>query len=376
MQGREESAVLGEIISVLMNNSMYTYKASGINSVIEKIVIEKLLKLFKFEGGEGIFNPGGSLSNLTAMIVSRNRIFPEVKEKGIFNLNPVIYTSEDSHYSITKNANILGIGRSSVHKIPTNEKGKMRVDLLLKQIKKDRQENKNPFMVVATLGTTVLGSFDNIEEIYKITSKENLWLHLDGSYGLGVAFSKKREYFIEGIENADSLSFNPHKMLGVPQQCSVVLFKDKGILEESLTEDANYLFQINSEYDSGQKSILCGRRNDALKFWSLWKYYGDKGLEERVEKQFKSVEIILELIKGDDDFILEYTPDFLNVCFNYKGVDAKYICKELYKKGLSKVSYGNFRGKDFIRYTCINPEFTEKDHQDFLNRIKIIAKNK
>lgn len=369
--GREESALLAEIASSFLNISMYTYKIAGINSVIEKIVINKLLNVFGLKYGEGIFNPGGSISNLVAMICACNLKFPQLKEKGWFSVNkPVIYASEQAHYSIKKNASILGIGKESVCLIPSDNNGKMICEILEETIKKDMKGNKNPFMIIATSGTTVLGAFDDLDMISKISKKYNLWLHVDGSYGLSVGFSKKRKHFIYGIENANSITFNPHKTFGITQQCSVLLLDKKGILENALSDKAPYLFQINSDYDLGQKSILCGRKNDAIKLWALWKDLGDKGLENRVEKQFGLVRDMVGLILDDKDFNLEYSPEFLNICFNYNKMKAEDVCRKLYERGLAKISYGNFRNNEFIRYTCVNPEFSTEDNKKILLKIK------
>ena len=117
--------------------------------------------------------------------------------------------------------------------------------------------------------------------------KYNLWLHVDGAYCGGVIFSRKYRHLVDGVKRADSFSFNAHKMLGTPLTCSVLLVKNKENLSNSFNNDAKYLYQTDKDdFNLGKTSFQCGRRNDALKFWTLWKSIGTKGLEKMVNHQF------------------------------------------------------------------------------------------
>lgn len=123
-------------------------------------------------------------------------------------------------------------------------------------------------------GTTVLGAFDPLVELAEICEKFNMWLHVDAAWGGGLIFSKKYSGLLRGIERADSITFNPHKLLAVPQQCSLLLTKHSEILNAAHSKEASYLFQKDKFYpkdlDPGDKYLQCGRKPDVLKFWFMW----------------------------------------------------------------------------------------------------------
>lgn len=125
------------------------------------------------------------------------------------------------------------------------------------------------------IGTTVRGAFDPIDEIADVCKKYNLWLHIDAAWGGGLIFSQKHRSKLNGIERANSIIINPHKLLAVPQQCSLLLVKDKNILHRCHSRGAEYLFQkdkyYDKSYDHGDKYLQCGRKCDVYKFWLMWK---------------------------------------------------------------------------------------------------------
>jgi glutamate/tyrosine decarboxylase-like PLP-dependent enzyme len=122
---------------------------------------------------------------------------------------------------------MFGFGSNAVRSVPVDDVGRMIPAKLAEMISRSRRDGFTPFYVNATAGTTVLGSFDTFEEIAEICKREGLWLHVDGSWGGSVIFSETlRKGRLDGIEKADSIAINPHKMLGVPMTCSFLLGKD------------------------------------------------------------------------------------------------------------------------------------------------------
>ena len=368
--GRNPKATLGDLLAVLLNSSMYTYKVAGVQVGIEKEIINKINQQIGYpETSSGTVTSGGSISNLLAMLMARDRQDPEIIRKGI--MEPYyLYTSEESHYSIKKNASILGLGYESIRTIPVNEKGSMIPEELERAIVKDLEKNKKPFFINATAGTTVLGTFDPIVELSRIARKYNIWLHVDGAYSGGVIFSDSYKHLVSGLERADSFVLNAHKMMGVPLTCSILLTRHKEQLYRSLTSDAQYLFQTeDDEFNPGKSSLQCGRRNNALKFWTLWKSVGTKGLETIVNKQFHLADTARQYISDHPDYSLYSSEDSLSVCFNYKNIPADKICSELHEQGKLMVGYGSFGGKTFIRLVTIN---YGNSKEDILNFFKIL----
>ena len=371
--GRNDRAVLGDLLAVMLNNSTYTYKAAGVQIGVEKVIINKVLQLIDWnKDGGGTFATGGSMTNFMSMLMARDAFNDKIRVEGMTQENLIVYTSIESHYSIPKNAAFSGIGRENVRYIAVDEEGRMDVNDLKQQVEKDVQEGNKPVLVNLTAGTTVLGAFDPIVEVSEICLKHNIWLHVDGAYCGSVIFSEKYKHLIEGVELADSFSFNAHKMIGTPLTCSLIFVKNKKHLYDSFSNEAKYLYQTDEdEFNLGKTSLQCGRRNDALKFWTLWKSVGTKGLETIVDKQFELADIARDYIKNNDDYISYGIEDSISVCFNYKGIPAQELCTSLYEESKTLVGYGTFNEDEFIRFVTIN---AQNEKEDILNFFKTLEK--
>jgi sulfinoalanine decarboxylase/sulfinoalanine decarboxylase/aspartate 1-decarboxylase len=363
---------LGDLLAVMLNTSMYTYKISGPQIGIEKEIINKICKLIGYGNDSGgTFPTGGSMGNFMSLVMARDKKNLKIRNEGI-NKRMIAYVSEESHYSNAKNASFVGIGRENMRYISTNSRGEMLTEKLEEKIQEDILKGYLPFYVNATAGTTVLGAFDPIERLSKICKKHNIWLHVDGAYCGAVIFNSHYKNLLKGLQNSDSFSFNAHKMMGTPLTCSLLLVNNKKHLLDSFNNDADYLYQTNSDdYNLGRVSFQCGRRNDALKFWSLWKAVGTNGLAKIVDHLFETANIAREYVRKNPDYKLYSYDNSLSVCFNYKLLDAKDLCTKLYQANELLVSYGSFKGDVFVRLVTVNPE-NKKD--DILNVFKIIEK--
>lgn len=353
--GRNEHAILGELLSVVLNNSMYTYKAAGPMVGVEMVIINELKKMLDWgDQAGGTLAAGGSMTNLMALIMARDAADKEIRFSGMKG-NLVAYTSDSSHYSVPKNAAFAGVGRDQVRFIPTDERGRMLTTALEEQLLKDKADGFIPFLINSTAGTTVLGAFDPFEQISDIAQKYGIWHHSDGAYCGSILFSRKYKHYLKGVERADSFSLNAHKMLGTPLSCSIILVKDQQHLYDSFSQDASYLYQTDhDEFNLGKISLQCGRRNDALKFWTLWKQIGTIGLEKMVDHQFDLADAARDYIKKHADYTLYSFEDSVSVCFNYKDISARDICTKMYEFSELMVGYGSFRDQEFIRLVTIN----------------------
>jgi glutamate/tyrosine decarboxylase-like PLP-dependent enzyme len=372
--GRVAVSVAAEILTAVPNISMYTFKAAGAQILIERALLKRLAEAAGLEHGEGAFFPGGSIANLTAMVLARDRLDPSSRDRGLDGAPLVTYTSVEGHYSTPKNAGILGLGRRNVHSVPVNDAGAMRVDSLREAVAADVASGRRPMMVVATAGTTVRGAFDPIADIADVCAEHGLWLHVDGALGGTLLLSSTHRHRLDGVERADSLTWDAHKMMGIPLQCSVLFTAHPGSLAASLDERAEYLFQSDAEaFNPGHRSIQCGRRNDALKLWAAWMRLGDAGWEARVDRQMDLARKAAHLIETDPDFILVEPPPSINVCFEMVGVPSVALCESLDRRGRLKIGHGRVRGRDTIRLVCVNPDLESADLERVLDEIRTIG---
>lgn len=373
--GRDAVATAGEVLASAINTSMYTYKAAGPHALIERLLTEHMCRKFGFDEGEGVFAPGGSLANFCAMLMARDRAFPDSRDEGFADgVSPVMYTSRLSHYSIPKNANMMGIGRRRVRMIEVDDRGRMRPDALEAAIRADVEAGATPFMINATSGTTVLGAFDPLEELADLAERYGVWLHVDGCLGASAILSSKHRRLLKGSERADSICWNAHKAMGVPLSCSAILTRERGKLFETFNQTATYLFQSDEAfYNMGTMSIQCGRRNDALKLFAAWMHHGDAGYDRRITHLFDLAQHAADIVRNDPSMTLSKAPESMTVCFEVDGKPSDGLCELLRREGLDVVGFAHVEGRRVIRLACVNANATTADIDAFFDHLRRVA---
>lgn len=369
--GRQERAILGDLLSVILNNSMYTYKAAGPQIGVEKVIIREICDMIGWdEGSDGTLAPGGSMTNFMGLLMARDAYNETTRHAGV-QQRMTVYTSAESHYSTPKNAAFAGIGRDNVRQIDVDAKGRMDMTALRQTIETDIAEGLHPIMINCTAGTTVLGAFDDIRTAGHIAKEFGLWLHVDGAYCGSVLLSERYKHLIDGVELVNSFTLNAHKMLGTPLSCSLIVVKDKSHLHNSFSNDASYLYQTDhDEFNLGKMSLQCGRRNDALKLWVLWKSVGTSGLEQIVDKQFALADVARTYVREHPDYTDFSVEDSVSICFNYKNIPAQSLCTSLYEESELLVGYGSFNDDTFIRLVTINATNEKADILKFFKRLE------
>ncbi|TWW73435.1 Glutamate decarboxylase 1 [Takifugu flavidus] len=250
---------------------------------MEEVLLKKMQNIVGWleDEGDGIFCPGGTISNLYSILLARYHFYPEVKTRGMGALPQLaLFTSEHSHYSLKKSAAVLGLGTDNMVMVKCDERA---------------------------------------------------W----------------------------SVTWNPHKMMGVPLQCSAILVKKRGLLKECNELGAEYLFQKDKHYDvsydTGDKSIQCGRHVDAFKFWLMWKAKGSEGFEAQINKCLENAEYLYDQLQRRTDFKLVFDSKL-----------APWIKARMMEKGSAMVGYQPLGGKvNFFRCVLSNPA-TQQEDIDFL----------
>ncbi|ONH67370.1 Acidic amino acid decarboxylase GADL1 [Cyberlindnera fabianii] len=369
--------VISDILLSLLNTNSHVFTVSPMVSLIEKKVSKSYAQLFGFDGkyAGGLTFSGGSWSNITSMHMARSMLFAETKTHGNDGKKFAIFTSSHSHYSVEKSAILLGMGSQAVFKVDVKSDGTMDVEDLERKIVKSVEDGWTPLYVNATAGTTVFGSFDPLEEIAAVAKKFKLWFHIDGSWGGNVVFSSKYRYKLKGSHLANSITTNPHKLLGVPTTCSFLLLPDERVFQTANSLSAPYLFHNREAddtfYDLADGTMGCGRRPDALKFYMGWMFYGSKGYEERINHAFEITGYFAGKISQDPKFKLVSSnpPPCMQVCFFYnKDGDfsdeekntktTRAIVKTLHESGRFLMDYSpaaGIEGGEFFRVVFVSP---------------------
>ena len=318
---------------------------------------------------------------MIGMMCARYQIDPLGQRRGFSGDNLVCYVSIESHYSVLMAANVLGIGFDNVIKIPCDESGRMRIDKLQEEIERTRTNGQTPFCVIATAGTTVRGAFDPIKDIAEICSDNEIWLHVDAAWGGSCMFSTKHRDLMNGVELADSVCWDAHKMMGVPLVCSAFLIKKPEILRKvcSHGDVAHYLFHGDSEdVDIGRISLQCGRRNDALKLFLAWREKGDAGWARLVDSYVDLADHLQSLVEADEKLEMVSSRVWSNVCMRYvvEGFDLNdvnfQIRERMMREGRFMVSSSKVGDTVILRPVIANPAVTRDVLDSFVeNAIQI-----
>jgi glutamate/tyrosine decarboxylase-like PLP-dependent enzyme len=354
---RIPAAIAAEALVGFLNNTMHTYKAAGVHILIEKLLIGRLNRWAGFDAGEGLMVPGGSVSILVAMALARNRACPGAADQGTDGRRYVVYRSADGHYSVDRGAGILGIGRDNVRAVPTDSNGRMDVQALREMIEADQAIGAVPTLVQATSGTTVRGAFDDLNAISEVCTKHGIWMHIDAAYGGATLVSQAHRHLMTGSHRADSLTWDCHKLMGVPVVASFFLTRHRGLLREGFAAAAPYLLQADGEdWNPSVRSMQTGRRNDALKVWATLRYHGISETAARIDRLFTLTAHARQIVVDDPQMQLFCEPEYINLCFYVRGKSSARLCTELDRRGLMMCSYGSIGEHRPIRLVLVNPD--------------------
>jgi L-2,4-diaminobutyrate decarboxylase len=377
------SAVLGDLLVSTLNQSTAVWEMSPIATEIEKEVVQWLARRAGYpDGAEGTAVSGGSAANLTALLAARARWMSEPANAGT---RPVIVCSADSHYSVVRAASIMGIAGNDVVKVPTDASHRLDVDALEAILDSIRSsEGRSLLAIVATAGSTATGAFDDLEAIAALRDRERSWMHVDAAHGASVLLSASLRHLVKGLDRADSLAWDPHKMLWMPLSLGIVLVRDGEWLRRAFSADAPYLFHAErAGRDIGAMTIQCSKRADAVKLWLSLKLSGTGAFEAALDRVAAVTKQLHRLVCASDDFEAMHDPEFNIFCFRWVG-DRKATDEELdaangamreklVRGGEAWITSTLLKGRRVLRVTIINPRTGPDDVARMLEALRRVA---
>ncbi len=350
---------------------------SSAASQIELVTIDWLKELCGLpKSSGGLFVSGGSMANLTALIVARN-----IKLKNNIQ-NAVVYFSDQTHSSIEKGFKILGFEDLQIKKIKSDSNFRLPIGEFKKTVEQDKANGKKPFCVIVNAGTTNTGAVDPIWEISEYCKKENLWLHADGAYGAAVVLTPQGKEILKGLELVDSLSLDPHKWLFQPFEIGCVLIKDAKWMKEMFHASADYLKDAEigtNELNFFDYGIQMTRSFRALKLWMSLKVFGLNSFREAIAHGFKMAELVEKTVLSSSKLKLVTKANLGVVTFRYEDKKLsdeklnflnKQIVEEIIKDGFAMISSTALNGQVVLRMCPINPRTQEIDITDTIQKIE------
>uniref|UniRef100_A0A8B9RDE3 Cysteine sulfinic acid decarboxylase n=1 Tax=Astyanax mexicanus TaxID=7994 RepID=A0A8B9RDE3_ASTMX len=283
--GVDYHALTGRLLTETLNTSQYTYEVAPVFVLMEDVVLRKLRSLVGWSEGDGIFCPGGSVSNMYAMNIARYWAFPQVKTQGLWAVPRLaVFTSQESHYSMKKSAAFLGIGTENIYHVKVDESGRMIPEDLEAKIVHAKSQDAVPFFVNATAGTTVQGAFDPLNRIADISERNGMWMHVD------VRLGKFAMYFVEELKKREGF-----QLVSEPQFVNVCFW----FIPPSLRGKEN-----SADYQDKLAKVAPLIKERMVKKGSMM--VGYQPLDSRVNF-FRMVILSPQLTHSDLDFFLNET---------------------------------------------------------------------
>src|SRR6476620_8716617 len=318
--------VFAEMIAAALNVNAMTWRTSPVATDIETVMLNWLRQWLGLpdEFG-GVVYDTASIGSMHALAVAREEAGVSVRTLGLSGRAELpifrVYVSDQAHSSIDKACIALGLGEHNVRKIPSDENLRMNVKALREAISADLRKEFKPLAVVATVGTTSTASVDPVSEIAAVCAEHQMWLHIDAAYGGGLALLPECESVADGFDLAHSIVINPHKMLFVPFDFSVLYVREIERLRKVFTLVPEYLRgdAAGAEINYMDYGIQLGRRFRAIKAWMVWRTFGREGLAARIREHLRLAQLFTTWVKEDPRFELSAPTVMGVVCFRFKA---------------------------------------------------------
>ena len=273
------ASIAAELICAGLNNNLLAEELSPSLSQLERQLCSWFAARFELpEGAGGVAASGGSLSNLTALVTARHRMGLE------HDPNAVILISDDAHVSLDKAARVMGLQPDAIRRVPVDGQGRMLIPALQEHLQLLQQQGRPCIAVVATAGTTVRGAIDPIPALAELCRDQGLWLHVDGAIGAVFALCPGTAKLMAGLGQADSITVNPQKLLGIAKTSSLLLVRDQSALQETFHTGLPYMEPAFAGAHGGELGLQGSRPAEILKLWLGLRQLGEQGINAVLEQ--------------------------------------------------------------------------------------------
>jgi L-2,4-diaminobutyrate decarboxylase len=383
------SGALGALLDAFTNNPMAIYEMGPAAATMEYVCVNWMLEKAGWkpspwpdairEGdshGAGVLTHGGSLATLTALAAARRRAAPKAWQDG----NPgnlAVFASTHSHYAVARAMGIMGLGQRALLPLPTDERGAILPDMLAATYDAAVQDGWNPMALVANACSTSVGIFDPLRPIAAFCRSHDLWMHVDGAHGASALLSRTARRHLDGIELADSLVWDAHKLLRTPSLCAAVLMRDATALDSNFQQEASYVFHDKTQLgiDLISRTVECTKAGLGLRLFFVLASQGEQQLAAYVDKTFALASTAYRMVCDREGFSSPVEPQANILCLRYRDDDALQLRlrDDLLREGEFHISSTEFLGKRYLRLVLMHPDTDESIIGALLDRIEELA---
>ncbi len=386
-------AALAELVGALLNNGMAIYEMGPASVPIELAVIAWMADKLGLpaDSAGGILTSGGSLGNLTALLAMRQAHAGfDVWTQGAHAGPPLaVLAGSDSHYSVARTLRIMGWGDGGVIPVPVDARHRMTAEATAYALAQARAvaPERRVIGIVAAAGSTATGAFDPLEDLADLAVAEGLWLHVDAAHGGGVAVSEAQRHKLRGIERADSIVWDAHKLLMMPALITAVLFKDGRHAYEAFAQQASYLFANAAPeetwFDLGTRTLECTKRAMSIEVWSTLRVHGEGLFGDIIDRLVGLAAELAARVAAAADFELALDPELNIVCYRHRPAGVQGAALDAHNRALRQhvVEDGRFYivgtqlpAGYFLRSAIMNPLIEPTDFDDLLAHLRVLSR--
>src|SRR5438105_1880463 len=321
----------------------------------------------------GLFVSGGSMAHLTGLVAARSALLCDRIDKA------TVYFSDQTHASVERALHVIGFLREQMRKLPSDENFRLSIQTLRETIADDRAKGLRPFCVIANAGTTNTGAVDPLSELADFAKQEELWLHIDGAFGVASVLSERGRALLRGLERADSISLDPHKWLFQSFECGCVLVRDTARLKSAFQMKPDYLrdvHRISAEFNPADHGVQLTRSFRALKVWLSLQTFGVAAFREAIARGFELAEIAERELRVRKGWEILSPAQMATVCFRFGESDElqTQLVDLMMNDGYALLTSTELRDAVALRFCTINPRTTEQDIFETIERLDKFAR--
>ncbi len=379
-------SALATLQSALMNNGMAVYEMGMASTAMERIVIDTFNEALGYDvNAGGLLTSGGTLANLTALLCARNVMASNDVWNDGLDENLAVMVSEEAHYCVSRAAKIMGFGEGGIIKVPVNENFTIDTTKLDTCLAEATAKGLKVIALVGSAPSTSTGMYDDLETLGDFCTQHQLWFHVDAAHGGAAIFSPQYKSLLKGINRADSVVIDGHKMMMTSSITTALLFKDHKDSYKTFSQKAQYLWGSQEDEDwfnMAKRTFECTKSMMSLRFFAILNEHGTALFDDFVTTLYDSGKQFATMVKAHEDFELLLVPDSNIVCFRYSKASAekidlcnRQIRQQLLEDGEFYIVETQIKGRHYLRVTIMNP-FTERSHfERLLDKISEIGKN-
>ena len=358
--------------TALLNNGMAIDEMGPASSPMEEAVMQELAKFMGLgSGASGILCHGGTLANLTALLAARQRKATGNAWRDGSARPCAVLVSEQAHYCVDRAVRVMGWGAAGTVKVPTLSNHQIDPEALRESLAEATAQGLEVIAVVGNSCTTSTGSFDDLEMLASFAQQNDLWFHVDGAHGAAQIFSERNRAPLKGIENADSVAMDFHKMLGVPALCTGLFYRNGSDAYTAFSQEAAYLYENEQEewWNLSKRTFECTKRMLSVAVFGIWQSHGHNLWESLVDRLIDRAQTAARAIERRSQWELFAHPQSNIVCFRLKGADNAALRHALLEHGPHYIVKTVLNGETWLRCTFQNPLTEDSDIEALLDRL-------